>query len=89
MIHVERSVVADVGTAVYGTVGWLRYVAHGMAVMVSSSAWEVWVVVPGCLLGWLGLWGWAACLGREADYGPPLRGADELAPGHPVLPVHL
>ena len=37
----------------------------------------------------LGLWGWAACLGREADYGPPLRGADELAPGHPVLPVHL
>ena len=47
---------------IYETVGWLGYVTHSMTVRVPSSACEVWVVVPGCLLGWLGLFGWAACL---------------------------
>ena len=38
--------------------------AHSMTTMVPAFryAWEVRVVVPGCLLGWLGLFGWAACV---------------------------
>ena len=62
MTHVERSAVADLRSTIYGTVGRLGYMAHGMTEIhvVSDSACEVWVVVPGCLLGRPGLLGRAS-----------------------------
>ena len=45
MIHVERSVVANLDSAVYESVGWSRhiyiYMTHSIAMMVSGSACEV------------------------------------------------
>ena len=49
-----------------------------MAMMVPSSACEVVVVVPGCLLGWLGLFGWAACLVLVPGYLLRLFGLSRL-----------
>ena len=41
MTHVERSAVAELRSTIYGTLGWLGYVAHGMTEILSELACEV------------------------------------------------